>query len=31
VIKDYKVVSKNVVEIPEAFVGLFKCPNPTCV
>jgi aspartate carbamoyltransferase regulatory subunit len=25
----HKVVSKSVVETLEAFVGLFKCPNPT--
>ena len=31
IIKDYKIIEKRNVEIPESFVNVFKCPNPTCV
>jgi aspartate carbamoyltransferase regulatory subunit len=31
IIKDYKIVEKRNIEIPESFVNVFKCPNPTCV
>ena len=30
-IKAYKVIEKRIVEIPEAFINIFKCPNPTCI
>ena len=30
-IKDYKVVEKRNVELPVAFIAVFKCPNPTCI
>lgn len=30
-IKDYKVIEKRSVELPESFIGVFKCPNPTCI
>lgn len=30
-IKDYRVISKSKVELPEAFVNIFRCPNPTCI
>lgn len=30
-IKDYRVISKSKVELPEVFVNIFKCPNPTCI
>lgn len=30
-IKDYRVVEKRKIEIPDSFVNVFKCPNPTCV
>ncbi len=31
IIKDYKVVEKKVVEIPDRIVGIAKCVNPQCV
>lgn len=31
VIKDYKVVEKKVVELPDYLEGLVKCVNPQCV
>lgn len=31
IIRDYKVIEKRKVELPNAFVGIFKCPNPRCV
>lgn len=31
IIKEYKVVEKRSVQLPESFVGVFKCPNPTCI
>ncbi|MFH1788660.1 MAG: aspartate carbamoyltransferase regulatory subunit [Candidatus Altiarchaeota archaeon] len=31
VIKDYKVVKKEVVKLPKLIVGSLKCPNPNCV
>lgn len=31
VIKNYKVVKKEVVKLPELIVGSIKCPNPSCV
>jgi aspartate carbamoyltransferase regulatory subunit len=31
IIKDYKVIEKRKVELPNAFVGIFKCSNPRCV
>lgn len=30
-INDFKVTEKRSVELPEMFVGIFNCPNPTCV
>ncbi|MFQ5920395.1 MAG: aspartate carbamoyltransferase regulatory subunit [Nitrososphaerales archaeon] len=30
-IRDYKVIEKRKVELPDTFVGIFKCSNPTCV
>ena len=30
-VKDYKVIEKRRVELPEAFTNVFKCPNPTCI
>lgn len=30
-IRDYKVIDKRKVELPDAFVNIFKCPNPTCI
>ncbi len=31
VIKNYKVVIKNRIEIPDELDGILKCPNPKCV
>jgi aspartate carbamoyltransferase regulatory subunit len=30
-IRDYKVIDKRKVELPDAFVNIFKCPNPACI
>jgi aspartate carbamoyltransferase regulatory subunit len=31
IIKDYEVVEKKVVEIPEKITGIVKCFNPMCI
>lgn len=31
VIKDYAVVEKYKVKLPEVFDGLVSCPNPSCI
>ena len=31
IIKDYKVVEKKVVNVPDAIIGLAKCMNPKCI
>lgn len=31
VIKDFKVINKNKIELPEVLEGIIKCPNPKCV
>lgn len=31
VIRDYEVVEKKVVEVPDMIVGIAKCVNPTCI
>jgi len=31
IIRDYKVVEKKVVKVPEEVVGLAKCFNPHCI
>lgn len=31
IIKDYKVVEKQVVEVPDYIVGIAKCVNPKCI
>jgi len=31
IIRDYEVVEKKVVEIPEIIKGLVKCVNPMCI
>lgn len=30
-IKDFKVVNKFKVQLPEAFVGVLSCPNSNCI
>jgi aspartate carbamoyltransferase regulatory subunit len=31
IIRDYKVVEKKVVEIPDDIIGIVKCMNPKCI
>lgn len=31
IVRDYKVIEKRKVELPDTFVGIFKCSNPKCV
>lgn len=31
IIKDYDVIEKKVVEVPEKIVGIVKCVNPKCI
>ncbi|MDX2414779.1 MAG: aspartate carbamoyltransferase regulatory subunit [Bacteroidales bacterium] len=31
IIRDYEVVEKSVVEVPEEIIGIAKCMNPKCV
>ncbi|MBT3384197.1 MAG: aspartate carbamoyltransferase regulatory subunit [Prolixibacteraceae bacterium] len=31
IIKDYKVVEKRIVEIPDVIKGIVKCFNPKCI
>lgn len=31
IIKDYAVVEKQVVEVPDSIVGIVKCVNPKCI
>lgn len=31
IVRDYKVVEKRKVELPDKFVGIFRCSNPKCV
>ncbi len=31
IIKDYKVVEKKIVKLPEEITGIVKCVNPKCV
>ena len=31
IIRDYEVVEKKVVEIPDEIVGIAKCVNPKCI
>jgi len=31
IIKDYEVVEKRVVKIPDEIVGIVKCVNPKCI
>lgn len=31
IIKDYDVVEKRVVDIPDEIIGLVKCVNPKCI
>ncbi len=31
IIKDYEVVEKKVVEVPDNIIGIAKCMNPKCI
>jgi aspartate carbamoyltransferase regulatory subunit len=31
IIRDYEVVEKRVVEVPDSIVGIVKCVNPKCI
>jgi aspartate carbamoyltransferase regulatory subunit len=31
IIKNYKVIEKKVVEIPDEIIGIVKCMNPKCI
>ena len=31
IIKDYEVVEKKVVEVPDIIVGIARCMNPKCI
>ncbi len=31
IIRNYKVVKKHQVHIPDEIFGIVKCPNPTCI
>jgi aspartate carbamoyltransferase regulatory subunit len=31
IIKDYKVIKKTKVDIPEIIINIVKCPNPNCI
>jgi aspartate carbamoyltransferase regulatory subunit len=31
VIRDFEVVEKKTVTLPEEMVGIIKCPNPVCI
>jgi len=31
VIKDFKVVKKSKIELPDVLEGVLKCPNPKCI
>lgn len=31
IIKDYKVVEKRIVEVPDEIQGIIKCVNPKCI
>lgn len=31
IIKDYEVIEKKVVEVPDIIVGIAKCMNPKCI
>lgn len=31
IIKDYKVIEKKIVEVPDTIMGIAKCGNPKCI
>ena len=30
-IRNYRVFEKRKIELPETFINVFRCPNPTCI
>src|SRR5918911_672377 len=31
IIKDYRVIEKRKIQLPESIVGIFRCPNLNCI
>ncbi|MCS7140869.1 MAG: aspartate carbamoyltransferase regulatory subunit [Candidatus Nitrosocaldus sp.] len=31
IVSDYRVREKRRVELPDEFIGVFNCPNPSCI
>ena len=31
IIKDYRVVEKRKIQLPDSIVGIFRCPNLNCI
>ena len=31
IIKDFEVIEKKVLSLPDSFSGIVKCPNPKCI
>jgi aspartate carbamoyltransferase regulatory subunit len=31
IIRDYKLIEKRKIQLPESIVGIFKCPNLKCI
>jgi len=31
IIKDFEVIEKHLLSIPDSFTGIVKCPNPKCI
>ena len=31
IIRDYEVIEKRVVEVPDSIIGIVKCVNPMCI
>lgn len=31
IIRDYEVIEKRVVEVPDTFIGIVRCVNPKCI
>lgn len=31
IIKNFEVIEKKVLSLPDSFIGLVKCPNPKCI
>lgn len=31
IIRDYKLIEKRKIQLPESIIGIFKCPNMKCI